>query len=589
MQRTPNPWKLTAAFLLLSALLAVLVLAVRNLYDDEIFTLYLVTGRARDILSITAQGDVHPPGMYLLAHLAWLMVPSFRWMNLVPGLVLYAGLAVFLFQVVPLFVRTRSRLCLLLLATLHPQLLMWGMTFRWYSWWTGIALIVLTVALQPRHPRPSIGTARAALLGLLLACLFYLNYITLLFALSLAVAVLVRYRTRPVRSIIERGFLAAGVFLVLIAPQFHTMLTVHLRDGAAQRSGLIVSFLRLMQSVAVSEAYVPWHPLGIAAGLVFTFLCLSGMLLLLRQESVLQWLNPHREGSAVSEPEAKRSSVVFLVPKGQPPSSSFVRQTSSIGCIVLFGVVFFLLVAVAGLGGKPRNGLLLVPVLAPAAALVLRTLRPRIQTGALLFFALWSAVGISHLLGRYGLTKSERDDHPEQVLGFIEQRLSQPGSSCAVVVTYDGPLAFDLAQAHLSRLMIVSPFQGPNFGGSPTLLPQDCAHPRLYVVESYLTGSVPHVDAFNRELQIAEGYIHGPRGADRFSFDSDAAIKRRMAQLPVLGADLQSVARLPDYRYVVTSGVIDRANVEAMYLRMPHFVSESEAGPDEDPTEQRFY
>src|ERR1039458_5935098 len=65
------------------------------------------------------------PGMYLLAHLAYRVVPSFRWMDLFPCLFVYAGLAIFLYQVTPLFARTRSQLCLLLLATLHPQLLLW--------------------------------------------------------------------------------------------------------------------------------------------------------------------------------------------------------------------------------------------------------------------------------------------------------------------------------------------------------------------------------------------------------------------------------------------------------------------------------
>jgi hypothetical protein len=538
--RMLNPRRLTAAFLLLSAALAVLLLGVRNLYDDEIFSLYLVTSPVREILSITAQGDVHPPGMYLLAHLAWLAVPSFRWMNLIPGAVLYGGLAVFLLATVPLFERVRSQICVLMLATLHPQLLMWDVTFRWYSWWAGVALMAATVALQPGRPRPALSLVRAVMLGVLLAGLFYLNYIALLFAMALAMAMVVRYWAERLGPTALRGLVFAGVFLVLIAPQIHTMLAVHLPDGGAQRSVFVVSALRLAQGVGPSEAYLPWHPLAIAAGMVFVW---------------LGWLGVRR-----------------LVWEG--PTSS--NESSPVAAILVCGVVFFLLVAVTGLGGKPRNALILIPLLAPGAALVLETLRPRVQTALLLFFVVWSGVGIAHLIGGYGLTKSDRIDHPEQVVASVERELGQAGQpGCAVVVTYDGLLAFELAQARLPRLIIVSPFQDPNFGGLQTLPSGACDHARLYGVESYVAGNPLHADALNGELRVAEGYIEGPQSIDRFSFDPDAAMKRRVAGLPVVGGDLRPVTRLPDYRYVVTSGVIERASVEAMRRRMGLFASGS--------------
>src|SRR6202041_2210215 len=135
-------------------------------------------------------GDIHPPGMYLLAHFAYSVLPSFRWINLFPCLLLYTGLAFFLLQIAPLFAGTRSQLCLLLIATLHPQLLLWSTTFRWYSWWTGLALITLTAALQPRKLRPTLSVPRALTLGILLGCLFYLNYITFFFVFALGAAVL---------------------------------------------------------------------------------------------------------------------------------------------------------------------------------------------------------------------------------------------------------------------------------------------------------------------------------------------------------------------------------------------------------------
>ena len=96
MPRKPNAHALTAAFLAVSAGLSVAVLGARNLYDDEISALDLTTSPIAAILRATAKVGIHPPGMFLLAHLAYRIVPSFRWMDLFPCLFVYAGLAVFL-------------------------------------------------------------------------------------------------------------------------------------------------------------------------------------------------------------------------------------------------------------------------------------------------------------------------------------------------------------------------------------------------------------------------------------------------------------------------------------------------------------
>src|ERR1700733_899765 len=96
MLRNPNPRPVTSAlptgFLLVSAALSVAVLAVRNLYDDEISSLNIITSPVASILRTNAHGDIHPPGMYLLAHFAYSVLPSFRWINLFPCLLLYTGL-----------------------------------------------------------------------------------------------------------------------------------------------------------------------------------------------------------------------------------------------------------------------------------------------------------------------------------------------------------------------------------------------------------------------------------------------------------------------------------------------------------------
>lgn len=532
-----RPQGLATAFLAVSAALSVAVLAVRNLYDDEISALSLITSPIANIVRTTARVGVHPPGMFLLAHFAYNTLPSFRWMNLFPCLLVYVGLAVFLYRITPLFAQTRSRLCLLLLATFHPQLLLWSTTFRWYSWWTGLALITLTVALQPRNPRPTLGAVRALTLALLLAGLFYLNYITLLFLVALGAAMLVRYRDQPWKPLLLPALFTLAVSCALIAPQLHTMIAVHIPNGGDQRSTLASSSLHLFQSIVMSEAYLPWHPLAILAGLLFAALCIVGLLALLH-------LN-----------------------RRAPFASAICSPLAS---LLIFGLFFFLLVAVPGFGGKPRNGLLLIPVLAPAAALIIGSLRPRIQNAILIFFFVWSAVGITHILGRYGLTKASMNDRPEQVVAFVRQT----AGGCAVVVTYDTGLTFSLAQANLPRTLIVSPVLNPIFAGLQSLPRNDCPHTRLYAVQSYL-GASDQTQPLEDELQSSVHLIQGQPRTDSFSFDPDASRKRSLARIPGLGGELASAAALPDYRYIVTSGPIDPADIEPMRHRMPDYLSDA--------------
>src|ERR1039458_1187485 len=96
---------LTSAFLAVSLLVSLAFLSVRNIYDDEALSLAVVDSSVSQIIKAANTGDVHPPGMYLLAHFAYQAIPSPRWMTLFTLLLLYAGLSVFAFAVAPLFVR----------------------------------------------------------------------------------------------------------------------------------------------------------------------------------------------------------------------------------------------------------------------------------------------------------------------------------------------------------------------------------------------------------------------------------------------------------------------------------------------------
>ena len=521
--------RFTVFTLALSALVAVAVLGARNLYDDEILSLPIIASAPRAIIRFAAAADVHPPGMYLLAHFALRLLPSFRWMNLIPMAVLYAGLCWFVLEFVPLFRRPVSQALFLLLATLHPQLLLWGTSYRWYSWWTGIALITIVVAIQPRRPSPFLSYGRSIGIGLLLACLLYLNYITVLFAVALGVSIAFRYRTFPKRQTLLAVGIIAGVFAVACAPQLRILITNQLARSGPQRSGLMSSLAHLTYATLASEAYLPWHPLALATSVVLMCALVAACIQTGKRD-----IGEQAEGSALSS-------------------------------LTAFTVCFFLLVAFSGLGGRPRNGLLLVPTFAAVFAYAADRLSMRIQQALLIFLALWSAGGIGHILLRTGLAKATMIDRPEQVASFI--RSTQTG--CSVVVTYDPLLAFSVSHPRIPGTFLLSAFASPI--AESTVLPPECSEPTLYVVHSYIGGSAESAARIDRELEAATHFIAGPIQRASFSLDPDAIRKRSLSRFPGFRGDLDSAARLPDYRYTVIAGPIPAASLSQLRSQLPHF------------------
>ncbi len=525
---------LAALFLALSFLLSLAFLAVRNTYDDEYSNLSYVGMSVPQVVHTANSTDVHPPGMYLLTNLAYRAIPSPRWMTLFTLLLLDAGLAVYLFSLAPLFPNRGAQVCFLLLAALHPQLLMWGNTIRWYGWWTGVALLTLVVALQPgaRAAQPDesrdgllpLGYARSALLGLLLAALFFLNYITLVFGAALALTLLFRYGLRAWKQYL----LVLAVFCPLVYRQIHPFLTVHIPGGQGQRSNPVLSLARLVEATLCSEAYLPWHPLAIIALLVFAGLA---------SVAVLRGWRQVREHGA---------------------SAALLTPHRGLASLVLFSLLFFVLVAAAGFGVKPRNGLLLIPTLAVPFALALGTLRPRLRVAALVLLALWAGVGIGHLLLREGLTKSNMNNRPEELTRWIA---AKGGADCSVVVTYDSLMALTLDESRLPRLEVLSPIASPVPVHLQAFPPSACPRIDLYRVSSYLGG----MGLWGQQMQ-GEVNAAAPASSQTLylSRDPDAAAKRRFTFI-------KGASDLPDYRYVVTVNPVSPAEFGQIEQRLPDF------------------
>ena len=171
------------------------------------------------------------------------------------------------------------------------------------------------------------------------------------------------------------------------------------------------------------------------------------------------------------------------------------------------------------------------------------------------------------MLTRTGLSKSMMIDRPEQVLAFIR---NTSDSGCAVVATYDAALAFTLSHPLPLQMVLVSPFSPPiAVSGQP--IPESCSRATLYVVHSYLGGESEFADRINRQLDSAAQLIEGPAETAQLSRDPDAAGRRALAKLPLIGRQSAAAARLPEYRYTVVAGPIDAAGIRMLSSRLPDF------------------
>lgn len=528
-QQTRSSAPLAAFFLVLSFLISLAFLAHRNIYDDEIASTSLLLTPTARIIQTMNHTDVHPPGMYVLAHWGYAIVPSARWVTIFPLLCLYGGLTVFVLAVAPLFRSPAARVCFLLLATLHPQLLMWGNSIRWYPWWAGLALLTLVVALNPRNrAAPLMSKSRALATGVLIGCLFYLNYITLIFTVALAAGLFVRYSRRAWKPLL----LTALTAIVLIAPQLKAFLTVHLAGSGGQRSSPLLSIARLLQSLFSSEAFLPWHPVAVMAALLMMGLSAIGALQGARYLRSKPWVRWSRDDAALAS-------------------------------VVVVALLFLALVAVTGLGGKPRNGLALVPMLAPCLALVVGGLRSRtMQILIIAVLAIWSGWGELHLLRRSGLTKASMINRPDEVLHYIEDSRA---NACSVVVTYDPTLSFYLVESRLPRQLVLTLSQNNLYRNAAPFSPEACPAMKLYIVQSYLGGLGGYETILTEELRTASRFLSSPAQIGHLSYDPDARFKRR---LTFIGDS----AALPDFRYIVGSGTMSPTDLPALENALPYLV-----------------
>ena len=138
-----------AVVVAIAVAVSLVVLGVRNLYEDEWVSLAMMSRPLAELWRWSLGVDIHPPGMYALdrALLAALHAP--RAIGVVHLAVWTAGAAAFVAAAGRRLEGAWARRGFALVALLHPQVAMWNTSLRWYPVWWGIALAVLAAALLP--------------------------------------------------------------------------------------------------------------------------------------------------------------------------------------------------------------------------------------------------------------------------------------------------------------------------------------------------------------------------------------------------------------------------------------------------------
>jgi len=506
---------------------AIAFAATRNIYDDEVNALRLTLLPIPELWARANAQDVHPPGVYVLPRLALLATGSVRASTAGAILFVAAGLLVFVGALLRGGTLSgRARLLFVGLAFLHPQVLMWGTSTRWQSYWTGLALIALTVGLalhrepDSRAPEgddlapPPVPVSLA--LGLGLGAMLYLNYLTALFIPAIGLAWLLRYPLS--RASLVRLACVGVVAFALFLPQLGPLLAVHLPNSGDQVARPLIAVLKMVPGVFAGEAVVPWHPIAPIAGVA------SLVFLLPLLGAARRWL-------------AERGGATGLL-RGASPAWLV---------LLVFAAALFTAAVVSGLGRKPRSFLLLGPVLAYPIALGWQWSRARwLRVGGVVVFALWISISGYHLLAKVGAVKAGFNDRYDEVIRVAQE---EAAGRTALFFSHDPALAFAIHEAARERgeRWAVCGVQDDVYHGSPCRRLLDASAPVdvVVVVDSYVGSFLSRMSRIERASNAILDAIRVHRRAAT-SFDPDAAMKRR---LPGPYARL-----LPDHRFVLYLG-----------------------------------
>ena len=253
------------------------ILAVFNgaPYDDEIFNFRLI--QDHDLIELIYHVnmiDVHPPGSYVINKLLFDVLGSWNGVKLFGGFLNACCLALFL-DLTFGTLDTRQRAILSFLLVTSASMVMWGASVRWYAYFNPVFALTFGLLMFSKLSR----TARAIILTSSAVLLFYVGYIAFLAVPLLVFVHFARdYRELRWRDFATLAFLGC-VALALCLPQLDVFLHVHMQNRGAQVSSPKAALAATAMTLLLGNAVFPIAALpavfGATAILAFVYLVFS--------------------------------------------------------------------------------------------------------------------------------------------------------------------------------------------------------------------------------------------------------------------------------------------------------------------------
>ncbi len=356
-----------------------------SLYDDEISNVRQVEGH--DIPSIihTANStDVHPPGSYVLNAIAFRLLGSWDGVKIAGGCLNAFALAFFLFMAFDSLTQRQRLLLAAMLATASTTIL-WGASIRWYSYFNPVFTAATALLLFSSQSR----TFRSLILIVAATALFYLSYAAVCAVLILLIVHVGRdYHEWQRREVLRLAVMGALAFVVCL-PQLQIFLHVHMANQGHQVGGPMTALVQTATTLLVGNAIFPVAPLPILYAAVAGASCLV-------------WL--------------------------------FVRPKAPLQRLVVGALVTGLLVmAVLGIGIKPRNSVFLLPLTALVLCWAITALPPRAAAAATVVLIAFQGVCMRNVVLHVDTLKgSYNSDFPAAM-----RQIEQWRSRCGVVTVFN--------------------------------------------------------------------------------------------------------------------------------------------------------
>ena len=520
--------------------------SVRTLFEDEITSFTFISDSYEHIWQRKNSAGFHPPGMHILSKAFYNLVGEReRLISIGPLCLMFFSLTIFVYKSLYHF---HEHIWAGLLFTagcfLHPQLLLWSNSFRWYSYWTALALLTLTLGLNIAKKINNDGTLEVpgwpvfVGLGLLLTIMLHINYLTIPFMVFFLAALIFRFSLT--RSLVKKITVTTLIFLTLSSAQLYVFMTLHLPNSSGQfRHSVFIGLSKLVVSVPLSQALVPWHPVAVLFLLVVIPILFIGL----------------------------KANMASLIRN----HSGILREPQTIfDAYVLFTILFCVMGGITGLGWKPRSFTLLSPIfIFMVACGFTHVKKMALKCLVTAVICLWIITGARNLLARDGLAVTTLNEHRDQVTDLVENQ-TKDADRCVLIFTYDVGLTYKLNKlAPLNGAWIViSPYDDfINQVFVEENVPLACKPKKVFLVESFaMPRTQAKKDQLKRLIDSIRMNIDGSK-VKNLSRDSDVRMKK---MIPGLKFKSQ---HLPEYRFMISYGTplsaVDWTSLAESFVSFP--------------------